>query len=109
MPAAWCGAAVAPKNTGIGSIFYLRLTKLGPDGNPLLRSVSLMTAQASPASGRDGIPRPRTSSYNMATSDVISGVGLRPGESDPARMLSGVLILVIAVVIMTLTLVWWLV
>ena len=90
-------------------IFYLWLTKLGAGGNPLLRSVCLMTAQASPASGRDGIPRPRTGSYSMMTSDVISGMDPRPGESDPVRMLSGVLMLVMAAIIMTLTLVWWLV
>ncbi|MGH3825333.1 MAG: hypothetical protein ACRDRA_21210 [Pseudonocardiaceae bacterium] len=68
-----------------------------------------MTAQLTPASGRDSdIPRPRTGSYSIVISDGISGVRPRPGESDPSRMLSGVLMLVIATIIVALTLVWWL-
>lgn len=98
------------ESTSSQKIFYLRLTKLGPGGNPLLRSVCLMTAQLTPASGRDdsGFPRPRTGRSHPETSDVISGVHTQPGESDPARMLSGVLLLVIVTVVMTLALVWWL-
>jgi hypothetical protein len=74
-----------------------------------------MTAQLTPASGRDdsSFPRPRpgsygTRSYGTGASDVIGGVRTRPGESDPARMLSGVLVLVISIIIMALALVWWL-
>jgi hypothetical protein len=33
---------------------------------------------------------------------------VRPGESNPARMLSGVLLLVIATIIVGLALAWWL-
>jgi hypothetical protein len=35
-------------------------------------------------------------------------VGVQPGESDPARMLSGVLVLVVATLTMALMLAWWL-
>jgi hypothetical protein len=33
---------------------------------------------------------------------------VQPGESDPARMLSGVLVLVVATITMALMLAWWL-
>lgn len=77
-----------------------------------------MTAQPIPAFGRDdsGFPRPRTGSYGTVISGgtviadhTTSGVLPRQGESDPSRMLSGVLLLVMATVIMALTLAWWLV
>jgi hypothetical protein len=34
---------------------------------------------------------------------------MQPGESNPARMLSGVLLLVAVTIIMVLTLAWWLI
>lgn len=69
-----------------------------------------MTAQLSPASGRDGsgFPRPRTGSYGTVTSDVAPGAGVRPGESDPSRMLAAVLVLVVVTIFMVLPLAWWL-
>jgi len=92
-------------------IFYLWLTKLGPGGNPALRSVCVMTAQPIPTLGRGntGIPRPRTGSSGAVISDGTTGLRPQPGESDPARMLSWVLLLVMATIVMALTLVWWLV
>jgi hypothetical protein len=104
-------SAASPERDPIGGSFYLWLTKLGPGGNPLLRSVCLMTAQPIPALGRDdsGFPRPRTGSYRPMTSEGIYGVCARPGESDPSRMLSGVLMLVTVTIIVALTLAWWLV
>lgn len=62
-----------------------------------------MTQQLTPASGRED-PRPRTEANITADSDL----GVRPGESNPARMLSGVLLLVVAMIIMALALAWWL-
>ncbi|MDQ3901260.1 MAG: hypothetical protein M3319_12790 [Actinomycetota bacterium] len=69
-----------------------------------------MTAHLSPGSGRkgNGIPRPRTGSYDTAHLDV-GGLGVRHGDSNPARMLSGVLILVIVAIVMALMLAWWLI
>ena len=109
-----CGELLfSSESANARDIFNLRLTNLGPRGNPVLRSVCPMTAQATPASGRDGsgFPRPRIGSYGTAgsgASDVFDGARPRPGESDPSRMLSGVLVLVIATVIMALALAWWL-
>lgn len=123
------GGQVRAKKYQHGKLFYLRLTKFGLGGNPPLRSVCVMTAQRTSASDREdsGFPRPRTGSYSTVISDGpvvsddtvtsdrdlildnINGVRSRLGESDPSRMLSGVLVLVIAVIIVTLTLVWWLV
>jgi hypothetical protein len=89
--------------------FYLRLTELGPGGNPVLRSVCLMTQQLTPASGREDsdFPRPRTGSHSALTSGLRSDLGVRPGESDPGRMLGGVLLLLIATIVLALA--WWLV
>ncbi len=68
-----------------------------------------MTAQLPPASGyEDGFPRPRTGGHGTLISDGTPGAGVQPGESNPARMLSGVLLLVVATIIMTLMLAWWL-
>jgi hypothetical protein len=91
-------------------IFYLRLTQLGPSGNQSSRSVRAMTAHLTPGSGRkgNGIPRPRTGSYDTAHLDA-GGLGVQQGESNPARMLSGVLILVIVTIVMALMLAWWLI
>lgn len=90
-------------------IFYPPLTELGPSGNPVLRSVCVMTAQPPPASGHhDGFHRPRAGGYRTLTSEFGGGAGVHPGESDPARMLSGVLVLVVATIILALTLLWWL-
>jgi hypothetical protein len=94
-----------------GSSFYLRLTKLMPSGNQLLRSVCVMTQHLSPAAGRgdNGFPRPRTAGNSALTADPVGHLGVRPGESDPARMLAGVLLLTVAMMIMALVLAWWLV
>jgi hypothetical protein len=69
-----------------------------------------MTAHLSPGSGRkdNGIPRPRTGSYDTAHLDV-GGLGVHHGESNSARMLSGVLILVVVAIVMALMLAWWLI
>lgn len=72
-----------------------------------------MTQQLTPASGREdnGFPRPRTGGNTSLTADPGGKVGVRPGESNPARMLSGVLLLTVAMMIMALVLAlaWWLV
>ena len=94
-----------------GSSFYLRLTKLMPSGNQLLRSVCVMTQHLSPAAGRgdNGFPRPRTAGSSALTAEPAGDRGVRPGESNPARMLAGVLLLTVAMMIMALVLAWWLV
>lgn len=91
--------------------FYLRLTELRPGGNHVLRNVCPMTPQLTPASGRrdNGFPQSRTGSNSALTAELRHDLGVRPGESDPARMLSGVLLLMVATIIMVLALVWWLV
>jgi len=43
------------------------------------------------------------------TVDSIGDLGVRPGESNPARMLAGVLLLTVAMMVLALTLAWWLV
>lgn len=98
-----------------GQVFYLRLTKYGSGGNQALRSVRAMTPRLTPASGREdhgfkqGLSQqPPTGSYGALASEFGSDVGVRWGESDPARMLSGVLMLVMTTIIMGLALVWWL-
>lgn len=93
------------------AVFNLCLTKRGRGGNPALRTVCVMTAQLPSASGydRDGFPRPRTGNHGTLTSHRGSGGGLQPRQSDPARMLSGVLLLVAIAVVMALVLAWWLV
>ncbi|MGH3773000.1 MAG: hypothetical protein ACRDRW_16675 [Pseudonocardiaceae bacterium] len=70
-----------------------------------------MTPHLTPASGRenDRYPRSRTGSNSAPTVERHPDLGVRPGESDPARMLSGVLLLVVATIIMVLALAWWLV
>ncbi|MGH3779639.1 MAG: hypothetical protein ACRDRO_03140 [Pseudonocardiaceae bacterium] len=75
-----------------------------------------MTQQLTPAAGRSdhgredrGFPRPRTSGDSALTADTGNDLGVRPGESNPARMLSGVLLLTVAMMIIALTLAWWLV
>lgn len=94
-----------------GRVFYLRLTKLMPSGNQLLRSVCVMTQHLSPAAGRgdNGFPRPRTAGNSALTAEPVGDLGVRPGESNPARMLAGVLLLTVAMMIMALVLAWWLV
>jgi hypothetical protein len=76
-----------------------------------------MESQLTPPPSREGgnVPRVRTGS-NSALVDCIdsgsylhSGLGVRPGESNPARMLCAVLLLVVAIVVLGLGLVWWLV
>ncbi|MGH3722362.1 MAG: hypothetical protein ACRDRI_26685 [Pseudonocardiaceae bacterium] len=70
-----------------------------------------MTPQLTPASGRedDYFLRSRAGRNGAPTVERHLDLGLRPGESDPARMLSGVLLLVAATIIMVLALAWWLV
>jgi hypothetical protein len=65
-----------------------------------------MTAHLTPGSGRrdTGYPRPR-----FGSDDSMAGLGVSQGESDPARMLSGVLILVFVAVIMAVMLALWLI
>lgn len=86
---------------------------IGRSGNHTGRSVSVMTAHLTPRSGRKddsrrGLPRPRTGSNDTAHLDV-GGPGVQHGESNAARMLSGVLILVIVAMVMALMLAWWLI
>lgn len=91
------------------AVFYRPLTEPGPGGNPMFRSVCVMTAQLPPASGYEGgFPRPRTGSHSTLISGDCPSAGVHPGESNPARMLSGVLLLVVAAIIVGLTLAWWL-
>lgn len=70
-----------------------------------------MTPQLTPASGRgdNGFPRPRAGSNSALTVDRGNDLGVRSGESDPGRMLSGVLLLVAAMIMLALALAWWLV
>ncbi|MDQ3906243.1 MAG: hypothetical protein M3300_12585 [Actinomycetota bacterium] len=65
-----------------------------------------MTAHLTPGSGRkdSGYFEPR-----FGSNDPMTGLGLRGGESDPARMLSGVLILVFVAVVVGLMMTWWLI
>ncbi len=68
----------------------------------------------SPSSREDeNVPRLRTGSNSAVDcldpgSDLHSGLGVRPGESNPGRMLSAVLLLVVTVVVLGLGLAWWL-
>jgi hypothetical protein len=70
-----------------------------------------MTPKLTPASGRedDVFSASRRASNGTLTVDLRHDLGVWPGESDPTRMLSGVLLLVIATVTMALALAWWLV
>lgn len=102
----------------LGRVFNLWLTKYGPGGNQALRSVRGMTPRLTPASGREdrgfpqgfpqGLSQPPAGSYGALASEFGSDVGVRWGESDPARMLAGVLMLVMVTVITGLALAWWL-
>ena len=77
-----------------------------------------MTAHLTPGSGRKdndsprglprGLPRPRTGSNDTGHLDV-GGLGVQHGESNPARMLSAVLLVVIVAIVMALMLAWWLI
>jgi hypothetical protein len=68
-----------------------------------------MTTQLTSASGREGdvFPPARTASNGALPVELRHDLGVWPGESDPTRMLSGVLLLVIATVVMALA--WWLI
>ncbi|MGA9311653.1 MAG: hypothetical protein WBV74_14945 [Pseudonocardiaceae bacterium] len=70
-----------------------------------------MTQHLTPAAGREdnGFPRPRTAGSSALTAEPVGDLGVRPGESNPARMLAGVLLLTVAMVLMALALAWWLV
>jgi hypothetical protein len=91
--------------------FYLRLTRLRPGGNQALSSVCPMTPQLTPASGREnnGVPWSRTGGDSAHAESLCGDLGVLPGESDSARMVSGVLLLVIATITMALALAWWLI
>jgi hypothetical protein len=74
-----------------------------------------MEHQLTPPSGREdeNVPQLRTGSNSALTGGFDSDLylssgdlGVRPGESDPGRMLAAVLLLVVAMVV--LGLVWWL-
>ncbi len=87
-----------------------------PSGNYLLRSVCVMNEHLTPAAGRsdsgrgdNGFSRPRAAGNSALTAEPVDNLGVRPGESDPARMLAGVLLLTVAMMIMVLTFAWWLV
>lgn len=76
-----------------------------------------MEHQLTPPSSREdeNVLRVRAGS-NSALVDCIDagsylhdGLGVRPGESNPGRMLCAVLLLVVATVVLGLGLVWWLV
>jgi hypothetical protein len=106
----------AARRRRVAPSFYLRLTEFGPGGNPLLRSVCVMTQHLTSAAGREdnGFPRPQAGDRRALSADPLASgpgadLGVRPGESNPARMLSGVLLLAVAVIIMALVLAWWLV
>ncbi|MBA2471167.1 MAG: hypothetical protein DLM61_10520 [Pseudonocardiales bacterium] len=69
-----------------------------------------MTQHLTPAAGREdnGFPRPRTGGNGALTADPVGDLGVRPGDSNPARMLSAVLLLAITMIIMAVALVLWL-
>ncbi|MBV9142864.1 MAG: hypothetical protein JO115_18450 [Pseudonocardiales bacterium] len=69
-----------------------------------------MSPQLTPATGHQdsSFPPSRTGSHRLPTTELLCDLGVRPGESDPARMLAGVLLLVAATLIMALALLWWL-
>ncbi|MBV9012422.1 MAG: hypothetical protein JO272_10290 [Pseudonocardiales bacterium] len=96
--------------------FYPGLTDLRAGGNPVLRNVCPMTPQLTPASGSEDnvfednvFPPARRTSNGALTMELHDDLGVWPGESDPTRMLSAVLLLVIATVTMALALAWWLI
>ncbi|MGH3866534.1 MAG: hypothetical protein ACRDQ4_10430 [Pseudonocardiaceae bacterium] len=70
-----------------------------------------MTPQLTPASGREdnGFSWSCTGSNSAHAEELCRDLGVWPGESDPARMLSGVLLLVAATITMALALAWWLI
>jgi hypothetical protein len=72
--------------------FCLELTEGGLGGNPVLATVRLMDVM------------------DAADLHLRQDLGVRPGESDPAGMLGGVLLLLVVIAPMAvLTLMWWLV
>ena len=81
----------------------------------MLRNVCPMTPKLTSASGReDNVFPPARRAGNGALTvespgELRNDLGVWPGESDPTRMLSGVLLLVIATVTMALALAWWLI
>ena len=76
-----------------------------------------MEYQLTPPPSREAgnVPRARTGSNSVLVDCIDSGLylhsdlGVRPGESDPGRMLCAVLLLVVAIAVLGLGLVWWLV
>lgn len=70
-----------------------------------------MSPQLTPASGREdnGFLWSRTGSNSAPREELRHDLGVWPGESDPARMLSGVLLMVIATITIALALAWWLI
>ena len=83
---------------------------LGAGGNQVIRNVFVMTAHVPPVSdpGDQNTSRSSGGGHSALTSEFSGGTGVRPGESDPARMLAGVLVLVVVTIILVLALVWWL-
>jgi hypothetical protein len=73
----------------------------------VLRSVCLMTPQPSPSvmSAKTGLLTGNTSALN---SPRARDLDLRPGQSDPTRMLGAVLLLAVVTIIVVSMLVWWL-
>jgi hypothetical protein len=61
-----------------------------------------MTYHLIPASGREDSTDPRLR-------NTSNDLGVRRGESDPARMVSGVLVLVAVMIVMALVVLWWLI
>lgn len=82
--------------------FYRPLTELRACGYLALRNVCAMTYHLIPASGREDSTDPR---LRITSNDL----GVRRGESDPARMVSGVLVLVAVMIVMALVVLWWLI
>jgi hypothetical protein len=70
-----------------------------------------MTQHLTPAAGREdnGFPRPRSAGNSALTADPVGDLGVRPGESNSTRMLAGVLLLTVAMMVLALTLTWWLI
>jgi hypothetical protein len=75
-----------------------------------------MEHQLTPPSREDeNVLRLRTGSNSTLVDCIDSGsylhsdLGVRPGESNPGRMLCAVLLLVVAIIVLGLGLAWWLV
>jgi hypothetical protein len=86
------GDSARPVGAPLVREFCLELTEGGLGGNPVLATVRLMDVM------------------DAADLHLRQDLGVRPGESDPAGMLGGVLLLLVVIAPMAaLTLMWWLV